>query len=432
LCQNFSSKYYIYILYLIQLQSLLCSSNFTNQIKVVFSFSKRFPSLNSILNAYFPIVTARSKRSNMNDPDELGLECLKLEDDVAIEDAQCEVNSTCQERNTVHIAYTKHDERWDDSKKSVEFSQLVYLNDERPSQAFLSTFEPWTLSFIAHHFKDTETTLFVADDAFERDECCNQCDTELRTCGGIIWHCNECDRNSCSQCVDKLPHCSACSDNKQKVLLTELLPEPAFGIEEFSMIDNTYDRHRKLYRSRVEFGPNAPTILQSFQLRAIIPRVPGTFCAHTKLILLRFETCVRIIISSFNLSEIAWKGGGDAFWWMDFDIRPPPQQLRGNVTVVRKQETECKFYIPLYDFLCSIGLNDEWLSLIDSLDWKVLSARSSLSSYLPQPAAIDYGCSVHIVASVPGAHSDSCYGWPLEISRCAAQLTSLSHPQPSY
>lgn len=102
------------------------------------------------------------------------------------------------------VAYTRHPGRWDNPINSVDFSEIVRCetgNNELES-AFLTTFEPWTLSFLKQHFEHVATTLFATDRATEDYECCN-CDRELRDAGGRAWTCNECDDDYmlCNDCV---------------------------------------------------------------------------------------------------------------------------------------------------------------------------------------------------------------------------------------
>jgi hypothetical protein len=79
-----------------------------------------------------------------------------------------------------------------------------------------------------------------------------------------------------------------------------------------------------LFTARVQFEEMSPTTMRA--LSVAISRAPNTFCLHAKMMLLCFETMLRLVISSFNLPEEQETKAGDSFWWVDLPLtgREPP------------------------------------------------------------------------------------------------------------
>jgi len=105
---------------------------------------------------------------------------------------------------------------------------------------------------------------------------------------------------------------------------------------------------------------------------------------HSKLMLMRFPGCVRLVVSSFNLSARQWSEAGDSFWWADVPLKPE-LSLLSEEPLVQK---------PLLDTLRRWGLEDSWLALSCCCDWSMLQKEKS---------------QVQMVTSVPGGFSDDMY-----------------------
>jgi hypothetical protein len=78
-----------------------------------------------------------------------------------------------------------------------------------------------------------------------------------------------------------------------------------------------------VYTANVQFEADPPPMRS---LRVAVPRFPATFCVHPKLMLLKFKNYLRIVISSFNLSEEQCAQASDVFWWVDLPLLPKKQQ----------------------------------------------------------------------------------------------------------
>eukprot|EP00923_Selenidium_pygospionis_P012391 GHVN01020943.1.p1 GENE.GHVN01020943.1~~GHVN01020943.1.p1 ORF type:complete len:183 (-),score=44.76 GHVN01020943.1:59-607(-) len=96
------------------------------------------------------------------------------------------------------VAYTRHRGRWDDPTTSITFDDLVRSDcddqgglHEPLTSAFLTTFSPWTLSFIKTHFANVDTTLFVQDECFP-EHSCDECKRDLKVVGGQAFVCFKC------------------------------------------------------------------------------------------------------------------------------------------------------------------------------------------------------------------------------------------------
>mmetsp|Transcript_110006 Transcript_110006/g.206196 ORF Transcript_110006/g.206196 Transcript_110006/m.206196 type:complete len:535 (-) Transcript_110006:234-1838(-) len=112
----------------------------------------------------------------------------------------------------------------------------------------------------------------------------------------------------------------------------------------------------------------------------IFPQLQGNDIMHSKLMLLRFPGCVRLVVSSLNLSVRQWSNAGDSFWWADLPLKPEPCF-----------DEEPLVQQPLLDTLRRWGLKDSWLVLLPFCDWSSLQKCKS---------------HVQMVTSVPGGVSD--------------------------
>eukprot|EP00850_Spirogloea_muscicola_P025158 SM002344S07996 [mRNA] locus=s2344:35:1014:- [translate_table: standard] len=53
-------------------------------------------------------------------------------------------------------------------------------------------------------------------------------------------------------------------------------------------------------------------------------RRPGMGCHHPKLLLLRRPDCLRVVVTSANLTASQWLNVTNTVWWQDFPRRPVP------------------------------------------------------------------------------------------------------------
>jgi len=120
-----------------------------------------------------------------------------------------------------------------------------------------------------------------------------------------------------------------------------------------------------------------------------VPRTPGTLCVHPKLMILNFGKFVRIVISSFNMSENQWEKSGDVFWWADLPLNDHTNHHH------QRLGREPQMHAPLYDILHRMGATDA-NALLDRADWHTLHR--------------DSGVEMYAVVSVPGDHSDRRFG----------------------
>lgn len=253
---------------------------------------------------------------------------------------------------------------------------------DRLRRAFLTTFEPWTLSFLAEHFGSTKTTLFVTDAAIDDYEC-EKCDRQLRVVGGRVWTCAECGYDLCSQCAGE----GVVNQCPNGHVLTEQYPG-LFAIEEGARVHNAeFDEETMCYHAEVVFDESAPHRFgDGGQLRVVVPRRPSTFCVHPKMMVLNFGSHVWIVVSSFNMSESQWAKAGDVFWWADLPLNQTPSPHLSRIG------RDPNMHAPLYEFLCSIGAQDT-ASLIDCVDWRLLHCDG-----------------LHAIVSLPGEHQDKRFG----------------------
>ena len=139
-------------------------------------------------------------------------------------------SATTQEGRCWHVGYTRHPGIWDDTTKSVDFADFVKCQDDKGEKldlksAFVTTFRPWTLSFLASHIGSTackDTTLFVEDGAIGGYDC-DICERDLREIGGRVWTCADCEEDVCRECVRKRTSPPRCDKGH---LLREILPIP--------------------------------------------------------------------------------------------------------------------------------------------------------------------------------------------------------------
>lgn len=87
---------------------------------------------------------------------------------------------------------------------------------------------------------------------------------------------------------------------------------------------------------------------------------------HSKLLIFRFPGCVRIVVSSLNLSASQWSEAGDSFWWTDLPLVMEPS-LNEEQLVQR----------PILDVLRKWGLQETWVSLLSFCDWSSLQQDKS-------------------------------------------------------
>lgn len=88
---------------------------------------------------------------------------------------------------------------------------------------------------------------------------------------------------------------------------------------------------------------------------------------HVKLMLLRFEGFVRLVISSLNLSDTQWQEAGDSFWWADLPFCGEDQG----------RSRDCEVHQPLEDMLWSLCVPEGWLRLLDRCDWPSLQQKNT-------------------------------------------------------
>jgi len=132
------------------------------------------------------------------------------------------------------------------------------------------------------------------------------------------------------------------------------------------------------------------------QVKWIFPILQENDIMHCKLMLLRFEGCVRLVVSSFNFSAKQWENAGDSFWWVDLPLMPSASD-----------NVDFRVQCPLTDILNRLHVESSWLTLLSFCDWSVLQQAKS---------------SVHLITSVPRTISDSVtYG----MSRLQQVLRSL-------
>ena len=301
------------------------------------------------------------------------------------------------------VGYTRHPGCWDRPEDSIDFAELVRCSKGNKLQsAFLTTFQPWTLSFLVKHFGSTPTTLFVGDESIEGCGC-DLCERELRDVAGRVWSCAECQYDVCSDCAvrndDDTLSCPKCHE------LKEVIPaifEPEDGAR---ILNARYSETTGCYNAEVQFTDEAPHRFEDGgHLRIVVPRQGNTFCVHPKIIVLNFTEHVRIVISSFNMSETQWSKAGDVFWWADMPLAKTPNPH------LSRSGREPNMHAPLYDFLCCIGAQ-ETADLLDSADWR------SLRRGCPQATGM------YAIASIPGEHNDPRFG----LRRFQDILGSLAH-----
>jgi len=296
------------------------------------------------------------------------------------------------------VSYTRHPGRWDDPSSSVDFAEFVRCEKGNELEsAFLTTFEPWTLLFLKRHFENVSTTLFVGDRVIDGCDCC-KCDRALQYVGGLVWTCKECDDDVCNDCVGQEPGgVKTCAKGHP---LEELHPG-MFDEEDGAKVSNSrFDEDLECYRAEVLFEETSRYRMKC--LRLIVSRKAGTFRVHPKLMILNFGKFVRIVISSFNMSEEQWEKAGDVFWWADLPLNDHP-----NYHLTRLGR-EPQMHAPLHDILHCMGATDA-NALLDRADWHVLHKH--------------LGVEMNVVASVPGEHSDRRFG----MRRLGDVLRQLPH-----
>eukprot|EP00930_Biecheleria_cincta_P000844 TRINITY_DN102039_c0_g1_i1.p1 TRINITY_DN102039_c0_g1~~TRINITY_DN102039_c0_g1_i1.p1 ORF type:complete len:168 (-),score=19.46 TRINITY_DN102039_c0_g1_i1:415-879(-) len=108
---------------------------------------------------------------------------------------------------------------------------------------------------------------------------------------------------------------------------------------------------------------------------------------HVKLMLLRFEGFVRIVISSLNLSDTQWSNAGDSFWWADLAF-----VSASSLTCAE----ESKVQAPIMDMLRNMSAPRGWIHLLCHCKWDSLQQA---------------GTKVHAITSIPNlARSSVTYG----------------------
>ena len=81
----------------------------------------------------------------------------------------------------------------------------------------------------------------------------------------------------------------------------------------------------------------------------VIPKLGGgRSIMHSKLMLLRFDGFLRLVVSSFNLSATQATSAGDSFWWVD-------------VPFLTRICRDPKFGDHLHDHLDRLGVPCEWM-----------------------------------------------------------------------
>lgn len=106
---------------------------------------------------------------------------------------------------------------------------------------------------------------------------------------------------------------------------------------------------------------------------------------HSKIMLLRFRGFLRLVVSSFNLSQSQWSNAGDSFWWADVPFRTQADISEKNVQ------------IPLLDMLQKLAVPTEWEQLLFCCEFSALQIAGHSQ--------------LHLVTSVPCESSQACeYG----------------------
>lgn len=126
----------------------------------------------------------------------------------------------------------------------------------------------------------------------------------------------------------------------------------------------------------------------------VFPQLQGDDIMHAKVMALRFEGFVRLVVSSFNLSDDQWHGAGDSFWWVDLPFRHEPTY-------------DDRVMQPLMDLLYKLEVPECWRSLLSWCDCCSLQQANT---------------NVHMITSVP---RDSCNGVKYGMERLGDVLRRL-------
>ncbi|BFG32173.1 hypothetical protein CerSpe_184460 [Prunus speciosa] len=125
----------------------------------------------------------------------------------------------------------------------------------------------------------------------------------------------------------------------------------------------------------------------------------GIACHHPKLLVLKRDDSIRVIITSANLVATQWNEVTNTIWWQDFPRRSAPdysslfsQFQNGEIN----QDTKTDFASQLAGFMASL-----------------LTDVPSQAQWIAELAKYDFGGATgHLIASVPGVHS---YKTPYEV-----------------
>ena len=113
------------------------------------------------------------------------------------------------------------------------------------------------------------------------------------------------------------------------------------------------------------------------EVAAPLPKQRGIM--HTKLWLLLFSSCLRVVISSFNLSERQQDNAGDTFWYADLPMKKPGSE----------SQSSAQFSKDVQGLVGALlGDGDPWLQIIGQYDASQLDKN------------------IRLIASVPGDYSE--------------------------
>lgn len=234
------------------------------------------------------------------------------------------------------IGYTHHPGRFDQPVVRRQWPELLEGRDGRPLKAaFMSTFFPFNLETLRNLPIDIDLTVCVGVDTFptyffgtKLDDVHTHLDRALM--------------------YAKSSYCIACMppDQNRTVHSTQFV--------------NPCSRPPRCMRRCIR------------HVQWLFKKVSGHGIMHAKLMLLRFEGYVRIVVSSFNLSEHQWAQAGDSFWWVDLCLSP---STVGSDPVGQ----------PLLEFLKQLGAPQPWLLLLGSVGWQLVQQPAtkvfSISSF---------------------------------------------------
>ncbi|OMO94770.1 Tyrosyl-DNA phosphodiesterase, partial [Corchorus capsularis] len=114
----------------------------------------------------------------------------------------------------------------------------------------------------------------------------------------------------------------------------------------------------------------------------------GIACHHPKLLVLQREDSIRVIITSANLVAKQWENVTNTVWWQDFPRRSKPDYL--SLFPLSYQNSRSDFAAQLAGFVASL--------IVDV---------PSQAHWIVELTKYDFtGAMGHLVASVPGIHSD--------------------------